>query len=72
MRTPPPGKRARKPRQEVIEQFLESVETSNAAQAEQYRAGKTQLLGFFVGQVMKASRGKADPQATREVLLEKL
>ena len=55
-----------------LAEIIDGVIEANAAQAEQYRAGKTQLLGFFVGQVMKASRGKADPQATREVLLEKL
>jgi glutaminyl-tRNA synthetase len=55
-----------------LAEIIDGVIQANAAQAEQYRAGKTQLLGFFVGQVMKASRGKADPQATREVLLEKL
>jgi Asp-tRNA(Asn)/Glu-tRNA(Gln) amidotransferase B subunit len=37
-----------------------------------YRDGKTQLLGFFVGQVMKASGGSADAAAVRPLLLEKL
>ena len=41
-------------------------------QAEQYRAGKTKLLGFFVGQVMQASQGKANPRQVNELLRELL
>ena len=55
-----------------IAQIVEEVIASNAAQAEQYRGGKRQLLGFFIGKVMQASRGKADPEKTRSILLEKL
>ena len=46
-----------------------------AAQAENvalYKAGKTALMGFFVGQVMKATRGRANPQLVGELLREKL
>ncbi|MBV8708172.1 MAG: hypothetical protein JO028_13370, partial [Acidobacteriaceae bacterium] len=39
---------------------------------EQYKAGKTGLLGFLVGQVMKASRGQANPAAVNEALKKKL
>ena len=39
---------------------------------EQYRAGKKTMLGFFVGQVMKASKGQASPQLVNELLLKKL
>jgi len=39
---------------------------------EQYRAGKTTVLGFFVGQVMKASRGQANPAAVNELLSKKI
>jgi aspartyl-tRNA(Asn)/glutamyl-tRNA(Gln) amidotransferase subunit B len=39
---------------------------------EQYRSGKEKVLGFFVGQVMKASRGKANPQQVNALLKEKL
>jgi aspartyl-tRNA(Asn)/glutamyl-tRNA(Gln) amidotransferase subunit B len=39
---------------------------------EQYRAGKTTMLGFFVGQVMKASKGQANPQMVNEVVRKKL
>jgi aspartyl-tRNA(Asn)/glutamyl-tRNA(Gln) amidotransferase subunit B len=37
-----------------------------------YRAGKTKLLGFFVGQVMRETKGKANPQVVNEVLKSKL
>ena len=56
----------------AIQKIVDEVLEGNSEQVEQYRAGKTQLLGFFVGQVMKASRGKADPQRSRELLLERL
>ncbi len=52
----------------VIDRVLEA----NAAQAEQYRWGKHGLLGFFVGQVMKETGGKADPRAVNERVREKL
>jgi aspartyl-tRNA(Asn)/glutamyl-tRNA(Gln) amidotransferase subunit B len=39
---------------------------------EQYRSGKTAVLGFLVGQAMKASRGQADPAAVNRMLKEKL
>ncbi len=44
----------------------------NPAQAEQYRKGKTATLGWFVGQVMKATRGQANPQLVQEVLKKEL
>ena len=40
--------------------------------AEEYQSGKTKVLGFLVGQVMKEMRGKADPQAVNRLLTEKL
>jgi aspartyl-tRNA(Asn)/glutamyl-tRNA(Gln) amidotransferase subunit B len=39
---------------------------------EQYKAGKTTMIGFFVGQVMKASKGKANPAVLNELLVKKL
>jgi aspartyl-tRNA(Asn)/glutamyl-tRNA(Gln) amidotransferase subunit B len=45
---------------------------TNPKQLEQYRAGKTTLMGFFVGQVMKASRGRANPQVVNKLLKEAL
>jgi aspartyl-tRNA(Asn)/glutamyl-tRNA(Gln) amidotransferase subunit B len=45
---------------------------ANPKELEQYRAGKTKLLGFFVGKVMKETGGRADPKLTNELLLAKL
>jgi aspartyl-tRNA(Asn)/glutamyl-tRNA(Gln) amidotransferase subunit B len=55
-----------------IDKLVAEVVAANAAQVEQYRAGKQQVLGFLVGQVMKASRGKANPQQVNEALLKQL
>ncbi|MGD8558924.1 MAG: hypothetical protein PVH04_04635, partial [Gammaproteobacteria bacterium] len=44
----------------------------NADQVEQYRSGKEKVFGFFVGQVMKATKGKANPQQLNQLLKEKL
>ncbi|MGD2021087.1 MAG: Asp-tRNA(Asn)/Glu-tRNA(Gln) amidotransferase GatCAB subunit B, partial [Thiohalocapsa sp.] len=45
---------------------------ANPQQVEQYRAGKEKVFGFFVGQVMKQSQGKANPQQVNALLKEKL
>ncbi len=45
---------------------------ANPKQLEQYRAGKKTMIGFFVGQVMKASNGQANPQLVNELLVKKL
>ena len=55
-----------------IEKIVSDVLASNAQQVEQYRAGKETLYGFFVGQVMKASKGKANPKVVNDLLKEKL
>lgn len=55
-----------------IEALVDEVLGHNPSQVEQYRSGKTQVLGFLVGQVMKASRGKANPQQVNEILRAKL
>jgi aspartyl-tRNA(Asn)/glutamyl-tRNA(Gln) amidotransferase subunit B len=55
-----------------IEALVDEAIAANPAQVEQYRGGKTQVLGFLVGQVMKASRGKANPQQVNEILRTKL
>ncbi len=52
----------------AIETAARAAIDANPKQAEQYRAGKTQMIGFFVGQVMKATGGKANPAAVNEVL----
>ncbi|MEX0382328.1 Asp-tRNA(Asn)/Glu-tRNA(Gln) amidotransferase subunit GatB [Spiribacter sp. 1M153] len=56
----------------AIEAMVEEVIAANPGQLEQYRAGKTKLMGFFVGQVMKASGGKANPQQVNEILKSRL
>jgi len=56
----------------AIEQAVDQVIAANPEQAEQFRAGKDKMLGFFVGQVMKATKGKANPQQVNELLRGKL
>jgi aspartyl-tRNA(Asn)/glutamyl-tRNA(Gln) amidotransferase subunit B len=51
---------------------IDEMIAANPDQAAEYRAGKERLLGWFVGQVMKATRGKANPQLVTELLKEKL
>jgi aspartyl-tRNA(Asn)/glutamyl-tRNA(Gln) amidotransferase subunit B len=51
-----------------IEALVRDVIAGNPGQVEQYRGGKTQVLGFLVGQVMKASQGKANPKQVNEAL----
>jgi aspartyl-tRNA(Asn)/glutamyl-tRNA(Gln) amidotransferase subunit B len=55
-----------------IDRVIDEVLAANPNQLEQYRAGKEGLFGFFVGQVMKASKGKANPKVVNERLKEKL
>ncbi len=56
----------------AIEKIIDEVIAGNPQQLEQYRAGKDKLLGFFVGQVMKATQGKANPGQVNELLKKKL
>ncbi len=56
----------------AIEAMIDEVIANNPGQLEQYRGGKEQLFGFFVGQVMKASKGKANPAQVNEILKAKL
>ena len=56
----------------AIEQAIEAVMAKNPAQLADYRAGKDKLFGFFVGQVMKATQGKANPAQLNELLKNKL
>jgi len=56
----------------AIEGIVDEVIAANPKEVEGYRAGKTALIGFFVGQVMKASGGKANPKAVNEILRKKL
>jgi aspartyl-tRNA(Asn)/glutamyl-tRNA(Gln) amidotransferase subunit B len=56
----------------AIEKIVDEVLAKNADKVEEYKAGKEKLFGFFVGQVMKASRGKANPQLVNKILKSKL
>jgi aspartyl-tRNA(Asn)/glutamyl-tRNA(Gln) amidotransferase subunit B len=56
----------------ALEKIAEDVLAANPKQVEQYKSGKTAVLGFLVGQVMKASRGQANPAAVTDVLKAKL
>jgi aspartyl-tRNA(Asn)/glutamyl-tRNA(Gln) amidotransferase subunit B len=56
----------------IIEEIVETIIRDNPAEAEAYRGGKEKLMGFFMGQVMRASKGKANPQVITEVLKQKL
>jgi len=56
----------------ALEQVVDEVLAANPSQVEQYRGGKTKVLGFLVGQVMKASGGKANPRQVGEIMKSKL
>jgi aspartyl-tRNA(Asn)/glutamyl-tRNA(Gln) amidotransferase subunit B len=56
----------------ALEKIVDQVIAANPKQVEQYRGGKTTVIGFLVGQVMKASRGQADPAAVNALLKAKL
>ncbi len=56
----------------AIEKIVDEVLANNQAQVEQYRGGNEKVLGFFVGQVMKASQGKANPAQVNQLLKAKL
>ena len=55
-----------------LDPVIDKILAANAGQVEQYRGGKEGLLGFFVGQVMKETQGKADPRVVNDLLREKL
>ncbi|MFZ0999582.1 MAG: Asp-tRNA(Asn)/Glu-tRNA(Gln) amidotransferase subunit GatB [Candidatus Sulfotelmatobacter sp.] len=56
----------------ALEKIVDEILAANPKQLEQYRAGKKTVIGFFVGQVMKASKGQANPQVVNELLVKKL
>jgi len=55
-----------------IEKIIEEVISNNSAQVDQYRSGNEKILGFFVGQIMKATNGKANPKQVNDILRKKL
>jgi aspartyl-tRNA(Asn)/glutamyl-tRNA(Gln) amidotransferase subunit B len=56
----------------AIERLIDEVIAANPKQVEQYRAGKKTVAGFFVGQVMRASKGQANPALLNELVAKKL
>jgi aspartyl-tRNA(Asn)/glutamyl-tRNA(Gln) amidotransferase subunit B len=56
----------------ALDKIIDEVIAANPRQLEQYRGGKKTMLGFFVGKVMKASKGQANPQVVNELLIKKL
>jgi aspartyl-tRNA(Asn)/glutamyl-tRNA(Gln) amidotransferase subunit B len=56
----------------ALEKIIDEIIAASPKQVEQYRAGKKTVVGFFVGQVMKASKGQANPQMVNELLTKKL
>jgi aspartyl-tRNA(Asn)/glutamyl-tRNA(Gln) amidotransferase subunit B len=55
-----------------IEKAIEEIISHNEKQVEEYRSGKDKVFGFFVGQVMRATKGKANPQIVNDLLKQKL
>jgi len=56
----------------ALERIIDEIIATNPRQVEQYRAGKKTVVKFFVGQVMQASKGQANPQLVNELLAKKL
>jgi aspartyl-tRNA(Asn)/glutamyl-tRNA(Gln) amidotransferase subunit B len=56
----------------ALEKMIEDVIASNTEKVAEYRSGKDKLFGFFVGQVMKVSQGKANPSIVNDILKSKL
>lgn len=51
---------------------MQGIITANPGQAADFKAGKTKLMGFFVGQAMKASKGKANPKQVNQIVIDEL
>ena len=56
----------------ALERIIDDLIAANPKQVEQYRAGKKTVIGFFVGQVMRQSKGQANPQLVNQLLTQKL
>ena len=56
----------------ALEKIIDEVIAANSKQVEQYKSGKTTVIGYLVGQVMKVSKGQANPAAVNELLKSKL
>ena len=55
-----------------LEKMVDEIISQNPGKVKAYQNGKKGLLGFFMGQLMRASKGKADPKVANKILLEKL
>jgi aspartyl-tRNA(Asn)/glutamyl-tRNA(Gln) amidotransferase subunit B len=55
-----------------LEKIIDEIIAANPKELEQYKAGKTKLLGFFVGQLMKQTGGRAEPKLANQILAKKL
>ena len=55
-----------------IEKYIDQIITSNSKKVKEFKNGKNKLFGYFVGQVMKISKGKANPKRVTEILIKKL
>ena len=55
-----------------LDSIINKIIDANSSQVEAYKNGKTNLFDYFVGQVMKETRGKANPSITKEILKNKL
>ncbi|MBW8742675.1 MAG: hypothetical protein JF623_08625 [Acidobacteria bacterium] len=62
----------RRKRVSELAPLVEKILAANPSQVASYRGGKEGLLGFFVGQVMRETQGKADPKLVNELIREKL
>jgi aspartyl-tRNA(Asn)/glutamyl-tRNA(Gln) amidotransferase subunit B len=58
--------------QDALDGVVQAVLEGHPREVEAYRGGKVKLMGFFVGEVMKATRGQANPKSVNELLREKL
>ena len=56
----------------AIEKIVDALLNSNPKEVEAFKNGKTKLMGFFVGQVMRETKGKADPKIVNQLLNKKL
>jgi aspartyl-tRNA(Asn)/glutamyl-tRNA(Gln) amidotransferase subunit B len=56
----------------ALESVIDEIISKNLDQVEQFKNGNTKLLGFFVGQVMKATQGKANPKQVNQILNDRL
>ncbi len=57
---------------DALEGIIDEVVNNNTLQVQQFKDGNSKLLGFFVGQVMKATNGKANPKQVNKILNDKL